>query len=58
MGREARAVKMIDPETGKVLQTYPSISQAAKENYTETSSICHALNGRQKHHLGYKWERA
>lgn len=58
MGKQAIAVKKIDPDTGKVMQTYKSINEAARDNYTETTAICKALHGTWKHHLGYRWVRA
>lgn len=51
-----RKVNMLDPATGKILKTYNSASEAARENGLDNSKISGVCNGRRKTTGGFGWE--
>ena len=57
-GRIAIPVNQIDPINGKTINTFASISAAAKATGINGQSISNALSGQQVHAGGYKWVRA
>lgn len=56
MGKKPVPVKRIDMQTGEA-KLYISISDAARDNYTETIGISKAARGEYKQYIGYRWER-
>ena len=42
--------------TGKVLETYQSIKEAAIANNVKPQGICKACKGRCKSYKGFKWQ--
>ena len=53
--RKKKQVIQIDPKTGEVLASYPSINDAAKAVNSSHSNISVCCNGKRKTHKGYKW---
>lgn len=59
-GKPARAVKCLDPETGKVIAEFQSVSDAAKSlgKMSKRSGITLVCQGYQDTAYGFKWEYA
>lgn len=56
-GKKTR-IHQVDKNTGKIIKTYNSIREAAKENHSYADNISRALNGVSQTSLGYKWIKA
>lgn len=54
--KQCTAVDKIDPDTGTIICTYNSMSEAAKEGYT-VSAISLCCSGKKKKHKGYIWKK-
>lgn len=54
--RRAVPVKAVDPSTG-VAREFSSAAQAGREGY-DPKAISTCVAGRQKSHMGLRWERA
>ena len=50
------AVDKIDPNTGKVIQTYLSMNDAERDGY-KCGAISRCCNGKLKHHGGFIWKK-
>jgi rubrerythrin len=50
-----KAVNMIDPNTGDVLSTFISISEAARQMKINSSNICMVCKGQRPKAGGYSW---
>lgn len=55
-GGTSKKVIQVDIHTGKVIQEYKSISEAARKNKVSITSISDCANGKQNQAHGYKWE--
>jgi hypothetical protein len=51
----SRMINKIDINTNEVIETYPSIRSAGRNNNTSDTNIRYALKNNH-HHMGYKWE--
>lgn len=54
-GRKKKTIHQVDILSGKIINTYESIANAAKEIGTRSANICKVLNGERKSCAGYKW---
>lgn len=52
------SIMKLNPQTGGVLATYPTVCVAAQENNTSTSGISRCCAGEYKTHMGFKWAYA
>jgi len=59
-GSSKAPVRQEDVETGKVMNEFPSVTEAIKSlgNKKTSSNISACLSGRRKTAYGFKWERA
>jgi len=51
-------VDKIDLVSGKILETYPSLTEAASKNNIQISGISNCCSGLSKSSGGYKWEKS
>lgn len=51
-------VDKINPKTGKIIKTYPSVSHAAKDNRVVNGSIYNCYSGLSKTCAGFKWQKS
>ena len=54
--RRSKAVNMMDSETGEIIKTFKSVSEAAHEMAINMSNICMVCKGQRQHAGGYRWE--
>ena len=55
-GRPKRAVVQIEPETGEIINVFPSIAEAGRAFSKKTNNIGECCRGRRNYAFGYKWE--
>lgn len=52
---KSKAVSKINLKTNKVIKTYPSVAEAARQNNIVAACITRVCNGERKQTGGYKW---
>ena len=53
---QTKAVNQLDIETGKIIATYNTISEACKETGSQNGKITMVCQGKRNSHNGYRWE--
>ena len=57
-GSKMKSVNMIDPKTGKIIKTFSSITEAAKQMHINSSNISMACKNIRPKASGYAWKYA
>lgn len=54
IGMESKPVQAIDPKTGEVVKEFPSVREAGRKGFHQ-STISACCKGKRKTHKGYRW---